>query len=185
MKCHAGFESIQCCANTNFTDPNTNISWATDYNRYPDKQSCQEITRSSQKNTTHDRTRVFSSSFGNKWCYNLTTRKGRDYLIRGKFTAGKLQRRPPGTSFEFLIGVTSIALVNSSDDAVVEGVFKATNESTNFCLSKEQGDPYLSRLELRPLHSEYLKEKASSVLKLVDRVDVGSTEAEIRYSLFV
>lgn len=76
--------------------------------------------------------------------------------------------------------------MKSSDDAVVEGVFKATNDYMNFCLSKELGDPYLSKLELRPLNSEYLKEKASVVLKLVDRVDVGSTGVEIRYSsLFV
>lgn len=186
MNCHAGFESIQCCADTNFTDPSTNISWATDYNRYPDKPSCVDIARPVQNNTAYDRARVFSSSLGNKWCYNLTTRKDQNYLIRGTFTAGELQRKPPGTIFDVLIDVTSIALVKSSDDAVVEGVFKATNDYMNFCLSKEQGDPYLSKLELRPLNSEYLKGKASVVLKLVDRVDVGSTGVEIRYSsLFV
>ena len=64
----------------------------------------------------------------------------------------------------------------------MEGIFKANGNYTNLCLSKEMGDPYLLKLELRPLMSEYVKEKATVALKVMDRVDVGSTGAEIRYA---
>lgn len=167
--------SLQCCAQTNFTDPNTNISWTTDDQWYPDISSCQEISPPTK-------VRVFSSTFGNKWCYNLKTRKDENYLLRGIFKAGEQQRSPTGTRFDVLIDITSIAIVKSSEDAVVEGVFKANDNYMNLCLSKEMGDPYLLKLELRPLMSEYVKEKATVALKVMDRVDVGSTGAEIRYA---
>ncbi|KAL8125094.1 nodulation receptor kinase-like isoform X2 [Apium graveolens] len=169
-----GFESIQCCAQTNFTDRNTNISWTTDDQWYPNISCCQEISPSTK-------VRVFSSTFGNKWCYSLNTRKDENYLLRGTFRAGELQKSPPGTIFDVLIGITSIAIVKSSEDAVVEGLFRANDNYMNLCLSEERGDPYLLKLELRPLDSVYLKEKPSVALRVIDRVDVGNTGAEIRY----
>lgn len=63
----------------------------------------------------------------------------------------------------------------------MEGIFRANDKYIDLCLSKERGDPYLLKLELRPLNSEYLKEKPSVALKVIDRVDVGSAGAEIRY----
>lgn len=180
--CHAGFRSIQCCADTNFTELTTNISWVTDDNWYPDTLNCQGITQQIKNTTFYAKNRVFNSSFAKKWCYNLTTRKDQDYLIRGTFTAGDLQRTPQSTIFDVLIDVTSVAHVNSSNDAVVEGVFRTTTDYMNFCLLKEHGDPYLSKLELRPLASNYLKEKASTVLKLIDRIDVGNTGTGVRYA---
>ncbi|GMP31131.1 hypothetical protein CsSME_00005470 [Camellia sinensis var. sinensis] len=172
-----GFVSIQCCANSNFTDPITRINWITDNDWYPDKLTCQNIIRPVQNDTGYDEARLFSSWFGDKWCYNLTTVKDRDYLIRGTFLLGDVQ-----SSFYVLIGVTRIGIVNSSNDMEIEGVFRATNEQINFCLEKEKGDPYISKLELRPLNvSDYLKREPSSVLKLIDRVDVGSDVQEIRY----
>ncbi|KAL8117881.1 hypothetical protein AgCh_015679 [Apium graveolens] len=175
------FRSIQCCADTNFTESTTNLSWITDDNWYPDKRTCQGITQQIKNSTVHAKTRIFNSSFAKKWCYNLTTRKDQDYLLRGTFTAGDLQRTPQSNIFDVLIDITSIAQVNSSNDAVVEGVFRTTMDYMNFCLLKEHGDPYLSKLELRPLASNYLKAKASTVLKLVDRIDVGNTGRGIRY----
>ncbi|KAL1810047.1 hypothetical protein ACET3Z_027037 [Daucus carota] len=176
-----GFSSIQCCADTDFTDSTTNISWATDDKWYPDKLTCQGITQQIENTTLSVKTRVFNSSFATKWCYNLTTRKDQDYLIRSTFRAGDLQKAPQSSIFDVLIDVTSVAQVNSSDDAVVEGIFRTTMDYMNFCLLKEQGDPYLSKLELRPLSSNYLKEKASTVLKLTHRIDVGNTGMAIRY----
>lgn len=73
--------------------------------------------------------------------------------------------------------------MNSSDDTEVEGIFRATNVYINFCLVKEEGDPYISLLELRNLSdSKYLDREPSSILKVVKRADVGNTEEVIRYS---
>lgn len=64
----------------------------------------------------------------------------------------------------------------------VEGIFRATEDHIDFCLEKDIGNPYISKVELRPLKiSEYLQESSSTVLKLVSRVDVGGTGA-IRYA---
>ncbi|KAG5528138.1 hypothetical protein RHGRI_028917 [Rhododendron griersonianum] len=127
----------------------------------------------------------------NKWCYNLTTVKNQDYLIRGTF----ISEGTPSKfffSFNVLIGTMLIGTVNSSFDTEVEGVFKATGDYINFCLEKdakvEEGDPYISKLELRPLGNlDYLmQEEPSSVLKLIERVDVGSNELKIRvFDIFI
>lgn len=183
--------SIRCCADSNVIDPITNISWITDSEWYPDRSNCQDLTsRAAQNNTVgYGRVRIFSSQIGNnKWCYNLTTVKNQDYLIRGTFIS---EGTPSKSFFSFnvMIGTTLIGTVNSSFDTEVEGVFKATGDYINFCLEKdakvEEGDPYISKLELRPLgNSDYLmQEEPSSVLKLIERVDVGSNELKIRYPM--
>ncbi|CAK9150616.1 unnamed protein product [Ilex paraguariensis] len=175
-----GFVSLQCCADSEVTDPNSNITWITDENWYPDKLNCQQIKRAAQNDTLYDKARFFPSQLGTKWCYNLTAEKDQDYLIRGTFLFGDLQNTAPG-SFDVLVGVTQIGLVNSSAPSEVEGILKATNNHFNFCLSTKKGEPYISKLELRPVNSDYLEREPSSVLKVIDRVDVGNTGQEIRY----
>ncbi|KAL0332406.1 UNVERIFIED_CONTAM: Nodulation receptor kinase [Sesamum calycinum] len=90
-----------------------------------------------------------------------------------------------GISFRHLfnvsVGVTEIERVNSIGKPRVEGIFRATNNYTNFCLVKGKGAAYLSKLELRPSHPDYVKRNPSSVLKLVDRADAGNIGSEIRY----
>lgn len=112
----------------------------------------------------------------------MPTRSGTVYLIRGTFPLSNLQAAPTDTSFSVSVGVTEIEKVNSTLKQKVEGIFKATNNYTNFCLVKGKGEAYLSKLELRPSHPEYLKTDPSSVLKLVDRADAGNKVAEIRYA---
>ncbi|KAE9449528.1 hypothetical protein C3L33_18582, partial [Rhododendron williamsianum] len=185
------FVSIRCCADSNVIDPITNISWITDSEWYPDRSNCQDVTSRAAENNTvgYGRVRIFSSQIeNNKWCYNLTTVKNQDYLIRGTFISGGTPSKS-FFSFNVMIGTTLIGTVNSSFDTEVEGVFKATGDYINFCLEKdakvEEGDPYISKLELRPLgNSDYLmQEEPSSVLKLIERVDVGSNELKIRYPM--
>ncbi|GFZ18883.1 leucine-rich repeat protein kinase family protein [Actinidia rufa] len=78
---------------------------------------------------------------------------------KGTFLFGDLEGTAPGSSFNVLIGITQIG----------------TKE-------KKKRDPYISKLELRPLgNSNYLKEDPSSVLKLIERVDVGRDGLKIRY----
>lgn len=104
--------------------------------------------------------------------------------MRGTFLFGDSLRTTLDTSFDVLVGVTGISLVNSSEDSEVEGIFRATKDNIDFCLEKVQGDPYISKLELRPLQNlNYLLNFSSStVLKTVRRIDVGSTGGDIRYA---
>ncbi|KAK6125380.1 hypothetical protein DH2020_040876 [Rehmannia glutinosa] len=176
-----GFISIQSCADTNFTEPNTTISYISDESWYPDKRSCQEPVWIGHDNQNTNKARIFNSKYDSKWCYDLPTRSGVVYLIRGIFPLSNLQASPPDTFFNVTVGVTKIEKVNSARKPYVEGLFKATNNYTNFCLVKGKGDAYLSKLELRPLHPDYLKRDSSSVLKLVERANIGNIGAEIRY----
>ncbi|KAL7255894.1 hypothetical protein ACSBR1_009935 [Camellia fascicularis] len=177
-----GFVSIQCCGDLNFTDSKTNISWKTDSEWYPDRFTCQDIVRPVKNDTGYNKARFFNSRFGNKWCYNLTTVKNQDYLIRGTFRYGDLQGIPPGSFFNVLIGVTPIGTVNSVYETEVEAIFRATNDYINFCLEKGKGYPYISKLELRTLNnSDYFQLEPSGVLKLMDRFGVGSDGQKIRY----
>ncbi|KAK4346730.1 hypothetical protein RND71_033069 [Anisodus tanguticus] len=160
-----GFLSIQCCAPANFTKPRTNLSWISDETWFPENQIC--ISRQVYKNAHYEQARSFSSDIGHKWCYNLPTRKDHDYLVRGTFLSGNQEKTLPHSSFVVLIGVTPIATVKSSDELKVEGIFRATRSYTNFCLLKKKGNPYISKVELRPINPDYLKREPSEVLKLV------------------
>ncbi|KAJ8567407.1 hypothetical protein K7X08_019615 [Anisodus acutangulus] len=173
-----GFLSIQCCAHANFTEPRTNLSWISDETWFPENQSCIWPV---YKNAHYERARSFSSDIGHKWCYNLPTRKDHEYLVRGTFLSGNQEKTLPHSSFVVLIGVTPIANVKSSDELTVEGIFRATRSYTNFCLLKKKGNPYISKVELRPINPDYLKREPSEVLKLVHRVDAGNKGKEIRY----
>lgn len=174
--------SIRCCAESTFTEPSTNISWIPDDGWYSNTLGCQNINKPVE-NYQGDKIRIFKGDLAKKWCYNLSTTKGHEYLIRGTFLFGDSVRTSLAILFNVSIGVTPIGLVNGSDDSVeVEGVFTARNHHIDFCLLKGTGDPYIYKLELRPLNVlKYLQGGTSSVLKLVKRVDVGNTGEDIRY----
>ncbi|KAI3726410.1 hypothetical protein L1987_66207 [Smallanthus sonchifolius] len=173
------FVSIQCCADSKFTDPNNNITWIPDDKWFSDNRQCQDIVRPLQNGTTYDHARFFNSNYGTKWCYDLPTKKGQNYLIRGTFPYEDINAPPTGTFFDVLIGTTPIGRVNSTDETEIEGNLRAANDYISFCLLPKQGNPYVSKIELRPLDLDY--GDTSTVLKLVHRVDVGNTKGEIRY----
>lgn len=177
------FVSIQCCADTKFTDPNTKIIYTADSDWYPNKSTCKNIPSKVNTDTEFEKARFFSSIYGNKWCYNLATAENQEYLIRGTFPCQDQGGSSQGSfSFDVFIGVTKIGTVNSSNDTVVEGIFTSTGDYVNFCLEKQYGDPYISRLELRHLSdSPYLNRETSKALKLIARVDAGSDDSHIRY----
>ncbi|XP_031400132.1 nodulation receptor kinase-like isoform X2 [Punica granatum] len=177
------FLSINCCANSNTTDENS-IHWITDFSWFPDPTNCHQINRPVEHHRSYS-ARGFPISDSGKQCYNLPTFPGEDYLVRGSFV--HLDSLSP-SSFDVLIGVTKIGSVELPNDVVVEGVFRADREYTNFCLLKgDEGDPYISQLELRPLGdgSQYLDGYGSddTVLKLISRVnlDNGTSGLDIRY----
>ncbi|KAL4582407.1 hypothetical protein LXL04_006956 [Taraxacum kok-saghyz] len=168
------FLSIQCCADSNSTDPKTNITWITDNKWFKNNQQCQDIITPLQNSTTYDHARFFDINHGTKWCYNLPTKRGHDYLVRGTFVTS-----PIDTFFDVLIGTTPIGRVGPLDEDEVEGIVKANDDYIDFCLLKKQGNPYVSKIELRPLDLDY--GESLNLLKVVHRVDVGNIRGEIRY----
>ncbi|XP_024027034.1 nodulation receptor kinase-like [Morus notabilis] len=174
------FVSIACCRESNYTDPNTTISWDTDYRWFPDRKNCRKISKASTNHTGDDEARIFDIDYSWKRCYSLDTTRGEEYLIRGTFLYYE-NILLYETSFSVSVGVTNISQVNSAEDFEVEGIFRATKESIDFCLVKTEGDPYISRLVLRPLKGlEYLQDfSSSSVLKVVRRINLGAKDGDI------
>nr|CAK32638.1 putative symbiosis receptor-like kinase [Datisca glomerata]CAP62376.1 symbiosis receptor-like kinase [Datisca glomerata] len=173
-----GFVSLACCTDSNFTNTNTNISWTPDYNWFSDRTNCTNITKLTVNNADDERSRIFEIDSG-KRCYNLTTLKDQEYLIRGTFL-GSYSNSSEVTSFTVYVGVTPLDLVHLSLE--VEGVFVAKKNYIDFCLEKRNGAPYISYLELRPLHAlDYFQGFSSDVLKLISRVNLGNTSLAIRY----
>lgn len=171
--------SIACCADS--SSSNRNISWVPDDNWFADHTSCRRITTPVVHYATYDKVRDFNISTG-KRCYNFTTNKDQVYLIRGTFRYGDREGTPLGSSINVWFGVTPLSVVNSSEDSVVEGIFRAVDDQTNFCLVKNKGNLYISLLELRPLNeTEYLNGQSSSILKVVGRFDLGRSDKENRY----
>ena len=175
--------SIQCCAPSDSIDPKTNISWISNINLSHINGRCLIFDCPVSNEISYKGDRIFDTV--PKWCYNLTTINGQDYLIRGTFLNGLNVRNSfsADSTFAVTVGTTAIAQVNSSDDkSEVEGVFRATNHYIDFCLVKDNSSPYISMLELRPLNdSAYLEGNSSVILKLVQRVDVGNTQQKHRY----
>ncbi|CAI0430876.1 unnamed protein product [Linum tenue] len=180
-----GFISIKCCGGKGQTD-SSSITWISDDQWYPDETGCQSIARASPDNYTtgHDKVRYFYIGNAEKRCYSLPTTPDHDYLIRGTFPFSNTVLGSESPTFDVLVGVTPIGLVDSSGESQVESIFRATDQYTDFCLVQETGDPYISQIELRPLYddSSYLDGKDSAVLlKLVDRVDLGNSGNTIRF----
>ncbi|XVE83021.1 hypothetical protein DITRI_Ditri16bG0053100 [Diplodiscus trichospermus] len=150
------------------------LLWIPDDQWFTDRKSCKKL------NQGNERARVFDIQSG-KRCYSLPTSRSQDYLIRGSFPADETDGAQLDSLFSVSIGVTPLGLVNSLEDLVVEGIFRAVDSYSDFCLVHEKGDPYVSSLELRPLNdSNYLKDISSSILKLVNRTDLGGI-GETRY----
>ncbi|KAK8673876.1 hypothetical protein V6N13_112185 [Hibiscus sabdariffa] len=169
-----GFLNIACCAESSFTDKN--LSWIPDDQWFTDRKGCRNLHQGSET------TRVFEITSG-KRCYSLTTVKDQDYLIRGSFPVVETEGADFDSSFTVSIGTTPVGVVDllSLEAVVVEGIFRALKNYTDFCLLYGKGDPYISSLELRPLNdTEYIKDKSSNILKLVNRTDLGGI-GETRY----
>jgi hypothetical protein len=129
---------------------------------------------------SNENVRLFDIDEG-KRCYKLSTIKDQVYLIRGIFPFDS-----SNSSFYVSIGVTEIGEVRSSglQDFEIEGVFKATKDYIDFCVLKEEVNPFISQLELRPLPEEYLHDFGTSVLKLISRNNLRGTKDVIRYVIY-
>ncbi|KAG9440538.1 hypothetical protein H6P81_020703 [Aristolochia fimbriata] len=91
-----------------------------------------------------------------------------------------------GTLFNISIDATPFgqeaSVIDREEEVEVEAIVRATHHNLNFCLVKWKGNPYISKLQLRPLSdSRYLKDNPDVILKLAKRVDVGNTREQIRY----
>ncbi|PIA55232.1 hypothetical protein AQUCO_00800157v1, partial [Aquilegia coerulea] len=176
------FVSLQCCAPSSYTDPNTQIRWISD-NDFQNDGKCQVISTQEARDSTYKLARVFANGSRQKWCYNLPTVNNQIYLVRGTFIHGSYIDITTDTFFDVTYGATTLRRINSSIDTLeVEGIFRATNDFMHFCIVRRNGTPYISNLEMRPFSVlDYSTTDPSSVLKVISRLDLGNSEGVVRY----
>ncbi|XP_054825608.1 nodulation receptor kinase-like isoform X2 [Prosopis cineraria] len=165
-------------------DPKTSVNYTSDFSFYPDKTSCLDTTKPVGNNAGRGKARVFYIDEG-KRCYNLPTAENQVYLLRGTFPSDESLSKSPNSSFDVTIGVTSLGVVEKppQDMELLEGIFRAKKNYIDFCLVKDEGSPYISLIELRPLDEEYLQDSPSSALKLIARNNLEANGDDIRHPL--
>ncbi|KAH9300457.1 hypothetical protein KI387_012040, partial [Taxus chinensis] len=175
-----GFVSLLCGGKSNTTDAETKLQWMSDDN-YTLYKGEIVLYQSPIEGIQPEPIRKFNTDF--KSCYNLSTVKGHQYLIRGSFMHGELFGKP---LFDVSIDATVIFQANTSVSALQnEVILTATRNYVTYCLipKRHHGTPFISRLELRPLNTElYGQNNSSKILKMLTRIDLGNNGSlSLRY----
>ncbi|XP_068657022.1 nodulation receptor kinase-like [Aristolochia californica] len=183
---HAEFVSLECCSVSKRTDPATNIIWIPDDGWLLSNGTCRYLSPLALNDSSNNAFRILDEDSASKWCYNFSTINQHDYLVRATFLHGSFMQSFNGTAFNISIGATLFGqetpVIDREEEVEVEAIVRAPNRYLNFCLVKVNGNPYISKVELRPLSDyHYLNENQNVILKLLSRVDAGNTREQIRY----
>nr|XP_043628261.1 probable LRR receptor-like serine/threonine-protein kinase At4g29180 [Erigeron canadensis] len=127
---------------------------------------------------------------GNKNCYTLRPNGGKTSLnlIRATFMYGNYDGENKLPEFDLYLGVNlwlSVKFVNASDVVTTEIIGVALQDTFSVCLvNVGQGVPFISALELRPLHGSIynIEPGIYGSLVLFERLDIGYTNGTGRYA---
>lgn len=118
-----------------------------------------------------------------KYCYNLSTKERRRYLVRATFLYGVTESTYP--KFQLYLDATrwsTMAVLDASTVYVKEMIIRAPSTSINVCVCcATTGSPFISALELRPLNlSMYTTDfEDKFYLKVAARVNFGALTKEV------
>lgn len=122
----------------------------------------------------------------NKYCYKLSTRERRRYLVRATFQYGSaLQSEDTYPNFQLYLDATkwaTVTVLEASRVYVKEMIVRAPSDSVDVCLCcATTGSPFISTLELRPLNlSMYATDfEDSFFLKVAARVNFGAPTIDV------
>ncbi|KAL4563864.1 hypothetical protein LXL04_027912 [Taraxacum kok-saghyz] len=126
---------------------------------------------------------------GDKNCYTLKPNGGKSSLnlIRATFMYGNWDGENKLPQFDLYLDVNlwlSVKFINASDVVTTEIISVALQDTFSVCLVNiGQGTPFISGLELRPLHSSIYETdpKISGNLMLFQRLDIGYLNGTGRY----
>ncbi|KAG8641678.1 hypothetical protein MANES_12G017900v8 [Manihot esculenta] len=180
------FISIDCGSTSNYTDPRTGLQWISD-NGIMNYGKSVEVKNPDGKFVQYQRRRDFSID-NKKYCYNLSTKERRRYIVRATFQYGSLENEDSFPKFELYLDATKWSTVTILEDSrvyVKEMIIRAPSSSIDVCICcATTGSPFISTVELRPLNlSMYATDfEDSFFLKLAARVNFGApTEDALRY----
>ncbi|KAM7484129.1 hypothetical protein LguiA_000138 [Lonicera macranthoides] len=178
------FISIDCGGKSNYTDPKTGLAWISDSGIIRHGISV-EVENPDGNLLPLQRRREFPID-SKKYCYNLSTKERRRYLVRATFLYGVTESTYP--KFQLYLDATrwsTVAVLDASTVYVKEMIIRAPSTSIDVCVCcATTGSPFISALELRPLNlSMYATDfEDEFYLKVAARVNFGAlTKEVIRY----
>ncbi|XP_022714519.1 LRR receptor-like serine/threonine-protein kinase IOS1 [Durio zibethinus] len=175
----SGFISLDCGLpdNTTYTESTTGIDYISDAAYIQTgigKSILPEFQRGLQRQTWHLR----SFPEGDRNCYNLSLRKGDEYLIRATFVYGNYDEMNELPKFDLHLGPnlwTSVTIQKASVGISTEIIHVIQSNHLFVCLvNTGNGIPFISALELRLLNNATYRTQIGS-LELFARFDVCST----------
>ncbi|CAH2036433.1 unnamed protein product [Thlaspi arvense] len=121
---------------------------------------------------------------GQRNCYNFNLTAKRRYLIRGTFIYGNYDGLNKLPSFELHIGPnnwTTVSTLGVTNGSIHEMIHVLPQSHLQVCLVKTgETTPFISSLELRPLHNETYVTQSGSLIA-VARVYFSPTPSFVRY----
>ncbi|CAF2055399.1 unnamed protein product [Brassica napus] len=122
---------------------------------------------------------------GTRNCYNFNLTAKRRYLIRADFVYGNYDDRNQLPSFDLHVGPnkwTSVSVPGLKNSSYHEMIHVLTQDPLQVCLVKTgETTPFISSLQLRPLHNETYGTKSGSLVT-ISRVYFSPTTLVVRYA---
>lgn len=174
----AEFISIDCGGSSNYTDPRTGLGWVSDSEII--KHGKPVTLASTNSNSMQYRSRRDFPTDNKKYCYRLSTKERRRYIVRTTFLYGSLGSEEAYPKFQLYLDATkwaSVTIQEVSRVYVEELIVRATSGYVDVCVCCAiTGSPFMSTLELRPLNlSMYATDfEDNFFLKVAARVNFGA-----------
>ncbi|XP_076950190.1 putative LRR receptor-like serine/threonine-protein kinase At1g05700 [Bidens hawaiensis] len=177
----SGFISIDCGSpqGSNYTQYATGINYVSD-DGFIDAGVSQVIST----NTERVYTTIRSFPENKRNCYTLRPQKGKNnrYLVRAIFYYGESRGHPP--LFDLYLGAdywATIYIQHPASYYAYEMIHLASSDYIYVCVVNiDQGDPFITSLELRLLDVTMYKDGSPSSLLFLQRIYFGASET-VRY----
>ncbi len=179
----AGFISLDCGGDQEYTDSN-NITWIPDNTSFVQTGSVATLpTANNQSSIPQSLTRLrYFPNNQSKNCYTLPGNLSTRYLIRATFLYGNYDGATTNPIFDISLDATiwaTITILNATETYYQEIVDIAQSRSSIFSvclLNVNQGTPFLSSLELRPLFGSIygLSYLSAAYLSSMLRINFGA-----------
>ncbi|XP_078176446.1 putative LRR receptor-like serine/threonine-protein kinase At1g51860 [Carex rostrata] len=182
-RCYPSFISIDCgrAENSNFNVSYYNLPFVSD-DQFIDTGENKEInSRFATSVLFKAYLTVRSFPHGIRNCYSLPSKIGSKYIIRGFFMYGNYDQLNKFPTFDVHLGVNymdTVKITNVTGPLMTEIIATATSDYVEYCLvNTNQGTPFISVLELRPLPTR-IYQLANSTQSLVtyQRSNLGETD---------
>ncbi|TXG56134.1 hypothetical protein EZV62_017447 [Acer yangbiense] len=183
------FISIDCGGTSNYTDPSTGLAWISDMGMMNSNGKSVLVENPNGDWMQYRKRRDFPIDSTKKYCYTLSTKERRRYIVRATFQYGNLgSDQDTYPKFKLYLDATlwsTVTVLDGSRVYVKEMIIRAPSNSIDVCICcATTGTPFISTLELRPLNlSMYATDfEDDFFLKVAARINFGAPSKDaIRY----